>query len=121
MKHTKRVRLEAHGWRSGQRRNPRLVCRGAALVETKLRLSRAVRERAPIGAITGRTRQATQLESVARGQDGSRRSHGLGGPAAEGSIRLRRHATRCGNGHSHAAVLGGMRICGRRSTGAENQ
>ena len=49
MKHTKRVpRLEAHGWRVGSAQAiPRrcLAAEEAALVETKLRLSRAVRER----------------------------------------------------------------------------
>ena len=46
MKQTKRARLEAHGWRVGSAREfLDLSAEEAALVETKLRLSRAVRER----------------------------------------------------------------------------
>src|SRR3954449_1296264 len=46
MKHTKRARLEAHGWRVGSAQEfLGLSAAEAALVETKLRLSRAVRER----------------------------------------------------------------------------
>ncbi|MEP6917744.1 MAG: helix-turn-helix transcriptional regulator [Acidobacteriota bacterium] len=46
MKQTKRARLEAHGWRVGSAQEfLDLSAEEAALVETKLRLSRAVRER----------------------------------------------------------------------------
>jgi len=46
MKQTKRARLEAHGWRVGSAQEfLGLSAAEAALVETKLRLSRAVRER----------------------------------------------------------------------------
>ena len=46
MKRTKQVRLEANGWRVGSAQEfLDLSAEEAALVETKLRLSRAVRER----------------------------------------------------------------------------
>jgi len=46
MKQTKRARLEANGWRVGSAQEfLDLSAEEAALVETKLRLSRAVRER----------------------------------------------------------------------------
>ena len=46
MKQTKRARLEANGWRVGSAQEfLALSAEEAALVETKLRLSRAVRER----------------------------------------------------------------------------
>ena len=47
-----------------------------------------------------------QFQPVACGQDGSRGSHRVGGPAAEGPVCLGRHAARCGDGHSHTAILG---------------
>ncbi len=46
MKNTKRVRLEAHGWRVGSAADfLELTSEEAAFVETKLALSRSVRER----------------------------------------------------------------------------
>ena len=45
MKQTKRARLEGHGWRVGSAQEFLGLSAEEALVETKLRLSRAVRER----------------------------------------------------------------------------
>lgn len=109
MKNAKKKRLEAQGWRVGSAQDfLGLSGEEAAIVETKLRLSRGLRERRTRLALSQAACQTSAFEPVESGENGGRGRHGVRRPIAEGPVCTGRDPKGRGGRHSQASVLGSI-------------